>query len=100
YLTHAVAVIDGIIDVTPSHVDARSGARTVGGAIGLQTTSIAIGDHELEIGAGAPHQVKPNVVHIPRGGARGGVIEQITNREDGIEQAWWFEAQPLVPGDL
>lgn len=96
YHTHEVAVTDGIIDVTPSHLDELSGTRTTGGTLGLQTTRVAIGESEVGIGGGIAQQVAPNVVEVPRGE----VVEQITNREDGIEQAWKFETQPLVGGDL
>jgi hypothetical protein len=96
YLTHEVALIDGIIDVTPAHLDPDTGHRIVGGTIGLQTTAVALGGQGLAIGAGAPRQIGANVVHVPRGE----LIEQLTNREEGIEQAWWFEARPAGGGAL
>jgi hypothetical protein len=95
YLTHEVVLTDGIIDVTPWHRDPATGQRRSGGTIGLQTTAVAAGDQPLAIGAGAARQVGPSVVEIPRGE----LVERITNREDGIEQAWRFDARPLG-GDL
>ncbi len=91
YLTHEVALTDGFIDVTPWHRDPETGQRTSGGTIGLSTTAVAVGEQGLAIGAGAPRQVGPNVVEIPRGE----LTEVVTNREDGVEQAWRFEARPL-----
>lgn len=96
YHTHEVAVTDGIIDVTPSHLDDLSGSRTTGGTLGLQTTRVAFGESEVGIGTGIAQQIAPNVVEVPRGE----LVEQITNREDGIEQSWKFETQPLAGGDL
>jgi len=94
YRTHDVTVTDGVIDVTPWHRDPATGQRRSGGAIGISTLAVAIGDRPLAEGVGAPRQAG-NVLQIPRGG----VIEQITNREDGIEQSWHFDAQPAA-GDL
>jgi len=95
YLTHEVAVSDGIIDVTPWHRDRATGQRRSGGAIGLSTTSVSIGGADLVQGQGGAPQQAGNVLRI----SRGALVEQITNREDGIEQAWRFEAQP-AGGDL
>jgi len=95
YRTHDVAVTEGFIDVTPWHRDPATGARVAGGAIGLLTTAVSAGGRALEIGGGAPRLAAANVVEIPRGE----VVERITNREDGVEQAWRFEEQP-IGGDL
>ncbi|HWO22406.1 MAG TPA: hypothetical protein VNO30_26790, partial [Kofleriaceae bacterium] len=96
YATHDVAVVDGIIDVTPWHRDPETGQRRSGGAIGLATTAAAVGGDELSIGAGAARQVAQNIVEIPRGA----LVERITNREDGIEQAWRLDAPPAGGGAL
>ncbi len=96
HLTHEVKLTGDFIDVTPSHRDPETGQRIVGGAIGLKTTAVAVGGEGLALAAAAPRQVGAgNVVEIPRGE----LTELVTNREDGIEQAWRFERQPQG-GDL
>jgi hypothetical protein len=96
HLTHEVKLTDDFIDVTPSHRDPETGQRIVGGALGLKTTAVAVGGEGLALNAGAPRPVGAgNVVEIPRGE----LTELVTNREDGIEQAWRFERQPQG-GDL
>ncbi|HWO23033.1 MAG TPA: hypothetical protein VNO30_30035, partial [Kofleriaceae bacterium] len=96
HATHDVVVVDGIVDVTPWHRDPATGQRRSGGAIGLSTTGAAVGETELSIGAGAARQVAQNVVEI----SRGALVERITNREDGIEQAWRLDAPPAGGGAL
>ncbi|MBX3154693.1 MAG: hypothetical protein KF773_01750 [Deltaproteobacteria bacterium] len=95
YLTHDVSVRDGVVGLTPSHLD-DSGKTVVGGSIELETTALRIGDSPIAVTFDAVVQSAPNVLHIPRGS----FTEVITNREDGIEQSWKFGVQPLVPGDL
>ncbi|HSK00548.1 MAG TPA: hypothetical protein VK932_04880 [Kofleriaceae bacterium] len=96
HLTHEVKLTDDFIDVTPSHRDPETGQRLVGGALGLRTTAVAVGGEGLSLVAGAPRPVGAgNVVEIPRGE----LTELVTNREDGIEQAWRFEQAPQG-GDL
>jgi hypothetical protein len=96
YHTHEVALTDDIIDVTPWHRDPATGQRRSGGTIGLATTGASVGDRGLAIGVRAVRAVAPNVVEI----SRGELAERITNREDGIEQTWHFEAQPEGGGHL
>lgn len=93
YLTHQATVVRGAIDVVPRHFD---GARTVDGLpIQLATHAISRG------GAALPAKVRSTA--IQRGRLvldRGAVVEQIDNREDGIEQSWRFAAEPAGQGDL
>jgi hypothetical protein len=89
YRTHDVTVTDGVIDVTPWHTDPITGKRAAGGAIGLSTNAVSAGDRALATYVGAP-RLAGNVVEIPRGE----LTERITNREDGVEQAWRFDAVP------
>ena len=96
YLTHAVSISEGIIDLTPKHLDPETHRQVIGGAIGLQTTGVFAGEERIDDGAGLHARSAPNVVRI----ARGDVIEEITNREDGVEQAWHFATRPPASGDL
>ena len=96
YLTHDVSISEGIIDLTPKHFDLATDRQVIGGAIGLQTTGVFAGGERLDGGAGLHARHAPNVVRI----ARGDVIEEVTNREDGVEQAWHFATRPPATGDL
>ncbi|HWU85865.1 MAG TPA: hypothetical protein VN253_01215, partial [Kofleriaceae bacterium] len=96
YLTHGVSIREGIIDLVPKHLDPETRQQVTGGAIGLQTTGVFTGPDRIDDGAGRHAQQAPNVVRIERGD----VIEEITNREDGIEQAWRFATRPPATGDL
>ena len=96
YKTHDVRIADGIIDVTPKHLDPITRETVTGGAIGLETTAIHAGAQVLDASNGTQQKLGSNVVEITRGEA----VEIITNREDGIEQAWRFAQKPSVDGDL
>jgi hypothetical protein len=96
YLTHGVTIREGIIDLVPKHFDLETRRLVTGGAIGLQTTGVFAGGVRIDDGAGLQARQAPNVVNI----SRGVVTEEITNRDDGIEQAWRFAARPPGMGDL
>lgn len=96
YRTHDVRIADGIIDVTPKHLDPITRETVTGGAIGLETTAIHAGAQVLDASNGTQQKRDSNVVEITRGEA----VEIITNREDGIEQAWRFAQKPSAEGDL
>jgi hypothetical protein len=96
YLTHGVTIREGIIDVTPRHLDPATRKTIVGGAIGLETTGIVVGSDPLLAAAEVAVQSAQNAVQI----ARGDVTEEITNRDDGVEQAWRFASKPVAGGDL
>lgn len=94
YATHDVAVQDAIAELTPYHyVD---GERTTGGKLGLETGAIVREDGTLLGGPSTTSTNSRGAVEI----ARGTVVEVLTNREDGIEQAWRFDAAPEGSGDL
>jgi hypothetical protein len=96
YLTHVATVSEGIIDLTPRHFDRAQRRVITGGAVGLATAGVFVGSERVDDGAGRHEQRSPNVVHVQRGD----VVEQITNREDGIEQSWIFAAAPPAGDDL
>lgn len=96
YKTHRVTVSEGIIDVVPQNVDPVSGEITSGSPLGLQTTSIQLGDDLLEGEVRGQRVVAANVVEIGRGEA----VETVTNTDEGIEQAWTFDGLPANQGDL
>jgi hypothetical protein len=95
YLTHQVRVSDGIIDLVPKSLDAN-GTRVTGGPMTLETSGVTLGESLLGIGVAPPTAIAPNIVQINRGD----LVERITNREDGIEQSWVFQAKPEGDGDL
>ncbi|MCW5800911.1 MAG: hypothetical protein KIT31_00750 [Deltaproteobacteria bacterium] len=93
HLTHDVTVTDGIIEITPLH--APDGGEPVrGGTMTLRTGTIEIDG--VELGSEVRTRLANGVVELDRGA----VVETITNREDGIEQAWRFDARPAATGDL
>jgi len=94
YATHDVAVQDAIAELTPYHY--ADGERTTGGKIALETGAIQREDGTLLGGPSTTSANSRGAVEI----ARGAVVEVLTNREDGIEQAWRFDAAPEGTGDL
>lgn len=95
YTTHDVVVQDGIAELTPYHFDA-AGERTTGGVLGIETGGIVREDGTSLGGNQAVRANSDGAVEI----ARGAATEVLTNREDGIEQAWRFDAAPAGTGDL
>ena len=95
YATHDVAVQDGIAELTPYHYTAP-GARTTGGAISVETGGILREDGSNLGGGSAARTGANGALEI----ARGAAVEVLTNREDGIEQAWRFATAPEGQGDL
>jgi hypothetical protein len=95
YLTHDVRVSDGIVDLVPKSLD-PSGNRVTGGSMTLETSGVSLGESLLGIGVAPPTAIAPNIVQVDRGE----LLERITNREDGIEQSWVFQARPEGDGDL
>jgi large repetitive protein len=94
YATHDVTVQDAIVELTPYHF--ANGERTAGGRLALQTGAILREDGTLLTGASTTSATSAGTVEI----ARGPVVEVLTNREDGIEQAWRFPAAPEGAGAL
>ena len=94
YATHDVAVQDAVAELTPYHY--ANGERTTGGKIALETGAIQREDGTLLGGPSTTSTNSRGAVEI----ARGTVVEVLTNREDGIEQAWRFDAAPEGTGDL
>lgn len=94
YQTHDVAIRDGIVELTPHQL--VDGRRTDGGTMALQTGAIARGDGTVISGGGAARIEGDGTASIPRGE----VLEQISNREDGIEQEWRFDVRPEGEGSV
>ncbi|HEU0030831.1 MAG TPA: hypothetical protein VFQ53_09360 [Kofleriaceae bacterium] len=92
YLTHDVKVSEGFVEVTPYHYDGTT--KITGGAMALRTGTITMGDTSID------GPVATTLVNGITETTRGAAIETITNREDGIEQAWRFDSAPLADGDL
>ncbi len=92
---HKVRVVDGMTEVTPITFDAN-GAQIVGGAIALQTGTVFRDDGTNVAGAIDATRLADGKVEI----VRGVVQEEITNREDGIQQEWRFEREPDGSGDI
>ncbi len=96
YRTHQVEIADGQVALTPSSFNPITRGRDVGTPFVVETTRIALGDVELAGGASATRQAGVNAIEI----VRSGVVERVTNREDGVEQSWHFAAAPVGTGDL
>jgi hypothetical protein len=101
YATHDVTVQDGIAELTPYHYPApapgaTAAARITGGTLGVETGAITREDGTLLGGAAQARTNGDGAVEI----MRGAVVEVLTNREDGIEQAWKFATAPEGTGDL
>lgn len=92
---HKVRVVDGMTEVTPITFDAN-GAQIVGGAIALQTGTVFREDGTNVAGAIDATRIADGKVEI----VRGAVQEEITNREDGVQQEWRFEREPEGSGDI
>jgi hypothetical protein len=92
---HKVRVVDGMTEVTPITFD-TNGAQIVGGAIALQTGTVFRDDGTNVAGAIDATRLADGKVEI----VRGVVQEEITNREDGIQQEWRFEREPDGSGDI
>jgi hypothetical protein len=95
YTTHDVMVQDGIAELTPYHFDA-SGERTTGGVLAVETGGIVREDGTSLTDSRAVRTNRDGALEI----ARGAAVEVLTNREDGIEQSWRFDAAPAGTGDL
>ncbi|HPH69986.1 MAG TPA: hypothetical protein PLF40_29755, partial [Kofleriaceae bacterium] len=92
---HKVRVVDGMTEVTPVAYDAEGNAR-VGGTIALQTGSVYRDDGSNIAGSIDGTRLANGQVSIQRGL----VQEEITNREDGVQQEWRFEREPDGAGDI
>lgn len=75
-------------DVQPPFIEGES--------VILETVRLARGRHEAQIGESVPVLGPDGEALIDRDWA----VEQITNRDDGVEQSWYFERAPLGEGDL
>jgi len=95
YTTHDVAVQDGIAELTPYHYPA-TGERVTGGSLGVETGAISREDGTVLGGSSSVRTNSDGAVEITRGAA----VEVLTNREDGIQQAWKFASAPEGTGDL
>jgi hypothetical protein len=95
YATHDVSVQDGIAELTPYHYPA-TGGRVTGGKLAVETGAITREDGTSVGGSSAARANSDGAVEITRGAA----VEVLTNREDGIQQAWRFAAAPAGTGDL
>lgn len=95
YATHDAVVQDGVAELTPYHYPA-SGGRVTGGKLGVQTGAITREDGTVLGGGGTQVTNSAGAVEI----TRGDTVELLTNREDGIEQAWKFASAPAGAGDL
>lgn len=95
YATHDVSVQDGIAELTPYHYPA-SGGRVTGGKLAVETGAITREDGTSLGGSSDARANSDGAVEITRGAA----VEVLTNREDGIQQAWKFAAAPAGTGDL
>jgi hypothetical protein len=93
HLTHDVKVADGVIELTPFHVD-DSATRVEGGKLALRTGSITSDGERLD--GDRSERITNGIVEI----TRGEIVETVTNREDGIEQAWRFDSAPTIAGDV
>lgn len=93
HVTHDVQVSDGFVEVTPYHVD-ETGTQIRGGAMALRTASITVDNVSIE--GDRRSRINNGVAEV----SRGTIVETITNREDGIEQAWRFDSAPPTTGDL
>lgn len=95
YATHDVTVQDGIAELTPYHY-AATGERRTGGKLGIETGAITREDGTRLGGGASVRTNRDGAVEITRGAA----VEVLTNREDGIQQAWTFASAPEGSGDL
>jgi hypothetical protein len=95
YATHDVTVQDGIAELTPYHY-AATGERLTGGTLGVETGAITRADGTVLGGSSNARTNTDGAVEITRGTA----VEVLTNREDGIQQAWKFADAPEGSGDL
>jgi hypothetical protein len=95
YATHDVTVQDGIAELTPYDY-AATGERRTGGKLGIETGAITREDGTRLGGTASTRTNAAGAVEITRGAA----VEVLTNREDGIQQAWTFASAPEGSGDL
>ena len=95
YATHDVSVQDGIAELTPYHYPA-TGERITGGKLAVETGAITREDGTSIGGSSEARVDSDGAVEITRGAA----VEVLTNREDGIQQAWKFATAPTGTGDL
>jgi hypothetical protein len=95
YATHEVTVRGGVAELTPYHY-AATGERITGGTIGIETGAITRADGTILGGTARARTDGAGAVAI----ARGEATEVLTNREDGIQQAWRFAAAPAGSGEL
>jgi large repetitive protein len=93
HLTHEARVANGIVEVTPYHYN-ENHDRTKGGAITVRTSTVHVGATAFD--SDGTTRLVDGVLEMPRSG----VVETITNREDGLEQAWRFDVAPPSTGDL
>lgn len=93
FRTHDVSVADGIVELTPFHVASDTRAR--GGKLALETAEVATSDGTSLRGPLVERLVDGHVEL-----RRGEVVETVSNREDGVEQAWRFDHRPASSGDL
>ena len=94
YTTHDVVVQDGVAELTPYHY--ADGERVTGGTLGIQTGAITREDGTVLGGGGTQAANRDGAVEI----SHGDTVEVLTNREDGIEQAWKFASAPAGEGAL
>ena len=91
YQTHEVQINKGVIEVTPQRASGERGA-----PVRFETRSIGRDDSPINSRI-VTEQVTPlGELRVDRGA----VIEEIENREEGIEQRWKFAAAPAGSGDL
>lgn len=90
YDTHDALVRDGIVELTPIQ------RGVAGSGLAIETGAIRRDDGTVLSGASTTRGTAEGAVEI----ARGGAVEVVTNREDGVEQAWRFASAPAGTGDL
>lgn len=95
--TYAIEARDGQVRLTPFHADPRQAGSHYrsGRTLEVETRGVARDGRSLTGGA-AQRVAEDGSLEV----SRGGVVESWHNDENGTEQRWRFESNPVGDGDL